>query len=125
MKLKCSQMIGNESENQYIKYDVYGKVTTIYSDAGLTIPVVEYSYDDKGFRYLVETPDGKRTFYVRDLSGNIISIYDDKITAELVQKVPIYGALRLGTVDLNSGWGAENYIFELSDHLGNVRATFT
>ncbi|MCK4662309.1 MAG: hypothetical protein KAT68_05550 [Bacteroidales bacterium] len=126
MKLNCSQMIGNVAENQYIEYDVYGKVTTIYSDAGLTIPVVEYSYDDKGFRYLVETPDGKQTFYVRDLSGNIISIYDDKITAGLVQKeIPIYGASRLGTVDLNSGWGAENYIYELSDHLGNVRATFT
>ncbi|MCK4664208.1 MAG: hypothetical protein KAT68_15170 [Bacteroidales bacterium] len=121
------QMTGNEEENQYIEYNVYGKVIAIYSDEGHTTPpIVEYSYDDKGFRYLVGTPDGKRTFYVRDLSGNIISIYDDKITAGLVQKeIPIYGASRLGTVDLNSGWGTENYIYELSDHLGNVRATFT
>ncbi|WP_044213413.1 RHS repeat-associated core domain-containing protein, partial [Flammeovirga sp. OC4] len=54
-------------------------------------------------------------YYVRDASGKVLAIYNSDGTQA---EVPIYGASRLGIYfnnDLTS--------YQLSDHLGNVRAT--
>ena len=56
------------------------------------------------------------THYVRDVSGNIISIYIDNSIAEH----PIYGLGRIGVFNRPN-----SSVYELTDHLGNVRATFS
>ncbi|MBS9464313.1 hypothetical protein KIM67_17955, partial [Flagellimonas sp. 389] len=57
--------------------------------------------------------------YVRNVAGQAMAIYNDLALAEQ----PIYGAGRIG-VAYNGMNDQKTYIYELTDHLGNVRATF-
>jgi RHS repeat-associated protein len=62
---------------QSVEYDVTGKVRKVYMDAAKLIPNVEYRYDDRGFRLAKISYQEKRTtWYIRDASGNILSIYE-------------------------------------------------
>jgi RHS repeat-associated protein len=74
------QMTGEDKENdtdQYVEYDVTGKVRKIYMDSYHSVPNVEYLYDDRGFRLAKISYQEKRTtWYIRDASGNILSIYE-------------------------------------------------
>ncbi|SHG77987.1 RHS repeat-associated core domain-containing protein [Chryseolinea serpens] len=119
----------NDGESQYVEYDVSGKVTFIYSDEARTIKKVQYQYDDHGFRVakIVYQPDIRTTWYIRDLSGSIMSIYeqegeptgsDDDKSATLTE-IPLYGSGKLGTYYPQQ---EESVDYELTDHLGNVRA---
>ncbi len=97
---------------------------------------VRYKYDDRGFRLSKtsygaaplssgEGPWGEvTTWYIRDASGNVLSIYEQKGgTAPIVRtEVPIYGSGRVGMYRPKADGGHE-YVYELTDHLGNVRAT--
>lgn len=139
------QLEGEEND-KYVVYDVSGKVKTVYTptpagappaDPGedserLDLPVgysraVEYRYDDRGFRLAkVNRRTNRTTWYIRDASGNIISIYEQDgrpalSNANPVTKteVPVYGSGKLGTY-YPAQDGSMNY--ELTDHLGNVRA---
>ncbi|SKC85190.1 RHS repeat-associated core domain-containing protein [Ohtaekwangia koreensis] len=130
------QMIGEdkveEESDQYATYDVSGKVTAVYSDAGKTVKKIEYLYDDRGFRLAkVVYPQGssgeiRTTWYIRDASGSVLSIYEQEGAPSelndnpLVQtEVPIYGSGKIGTYYATQD-GSVNY--EITDHLGNVRA---
>jgi RHS repeat-associated protein len=74
------QMTGEDKESdadQYVEYDVTGKVRKVYMDAAKAVPNVEYLYDDRGFRLTKIAYQEKRTtWYIRDASGNILSIYE-------------------------------------------------
>jgi len=124
------QMVGEdkvEGDDQYITYDVSGKVTAVYSDAAKTVPKVEYLYDDRGFRLAkINHADTTTTWYIRDASGSILSVYEQEgiaavgNTHDAVQtEVPVYGSGKLGLCYPRQD-GSMNY--ELTDHLGNVRA---
>ncbi|MEO1418321.1 MAG: DNRLRE domain-containing protein [Bacteroidota bacterium] len=86
-----------------------------------------------------------KTFYSRDAAGNVLSIYEQQYDANggamlgsgqgsgsilepqgdwVQQEVPIYGMGRLGMYNRaeNDGRIQANIVYELSDHLGNVRA---
>ena len=124
------QLTANAQDAHYFTYDVYGKVTGIYSDVDHTDPIALYLYDDKGYRIKKTVYSGGNTFetwYVRDASGNILSTYQaENGSTEIRQEERnIYGASRLGMAQNDAFGNVNRYAYELTDHLGNVRATIT
>jgi RHS repeat-associated protein/uncharacterized delta-60 repeat protein len=136
---------GSENEepmsHKFVKYDVTGKVTDVYEGSepmvspGTEPPVgytlkVSYLYDDRGFRLAKVNHETQRTtWYIRDASGNILSVYEQEgVVTEaaptnanpVVQtEVPVYGSGKIGTYyPLQDG----SMAYEITDHLGNVRA---
>jgi hypothetical protein len=83
-----------------IDWNVYGKIKSITK----TGSNISYSYDASGNR-ISKDVDGKETWYVRDASGNIMSIYtkDDAINAgHLTQsEISLYGSSRLGVWNMS------------------------
>ncbi|SDF49093.1 RHS repeat-associated core domain-containing protein [Chitinophaga filiformis] len=129
-----------------ITWTVYGKIATVTKTDGTTIA---YTYDVSGNR-ISKTVNGVQTWYVRDASGNVMSVYtrgDNTANGgSLTQtEIPLYGSGRLGLSTLNInvqsvvspdvvpvrglgngigiGFLRGKKIFELSDHLGNILAT--
>jgi RHS repeat-associated protein len=130
------QMINEDkleaAADQYVEYDVTGKVRFVFSDSTKAIGTkkVEYLYDDRGFRLAKKTfkpgvtPEtlDRTTWYIRDASGTILSIYeqDNAGGGALTQtEIPMYGSGKLGTVYPKQDGSA---IYEITDHLGNARA---
>jgi len=106
-------------------YDVSGRVTKIenINDAN---KYTTFVYDEAGRRLKkYNTGDGgatgKVTWYVRDAGGRVISTYDVVSGSNVQKEVNLYAASRVGKYDNETG----KNLFELSDHLGNVRSTFT
>ncbi|MFC6225873.1 LamG-like jellyroll fold domain-containing protein [Hymenobacter artigasi] len=127
----------DEQGQRYLTYDVTGKTTGVYLDAAHQQAVVEFAYDDKGFRvskksYGTGTSAGqvRTTYYVRDASGNVLSIYEQGAqTNNVVQRseVPLYGSGRVGVLthlDDGTTAGTDDYRYELNDHLGDARVVF-
>ncbi|MTI25798.1 leucine-rich repeat domain-containing protein, partial [Fulvivirga kasyanovii] len=113
--------IGDDGKEKYVDYDVTGKVVAVYADADKKELKVSYKYDDRGFRLMSRKEDtATETWYIRDASGNVMSIYERKDeTNDLVQtEVPVYGSGKLGVYYPQQD-GTVDY--ELTDHLGNVR----
>ena len=125
-----------------IYWTVYGKIAQINKHDGT---VIKYTYDVSGNR-ISKVIGTKQTWYVRDASGNVMSLYTsgDTINAgHLTQsEVDIYGSNRLGLlkpnidVTLNAtmpGAGSKYFttfirgkkFFELTNHLDNVLVTVT
>lgn len=104
-------------------------ITYTYLTSGLISKVesaessVSFYYDDRGQRSKKISSNGtitNTTFYVRDASGNPLAIYNGNSLEH-----PVYGISRLGVVKRTVGQSSlaqENYFYELTDHLGNVRA---
>jgi RHS repeat-associated protein len=135
-----------EGADQYVDYDVTGKVVAVYKDANRSQPVTRYAYDDRGFRmakitYPNGSGDATTTWYIRDAGGNILSIYEQKgigiavgsgaASAEppVQKEVPVYGSGKIGTyypahsqLADQAGHEAGSTAYEITDHLGNVRA---
>ena len=126
-----------------IYWNVYGKITQISKNDGT---VIKYGYDAAGNR-ISKTVGTKQTLYVRDASGNVMSIYtagiDSVNSGHLTQsEVHLYGSSRLGMLTPNTdmtvnqtmpGIGSKYFttfirgtkFFEITNHLGNVLATVT
>jgi RHS repeat-associated protein len=122
-----------------ITWSVYGKILSITKATG----TITYNYDATGNR-VSKTVGAKTTIYVRDASGNVMSVYENIANAQATQKeIHLYGSSRLGmltdltvppTTDLlNEDFGNANFstftrgekIFELANHLGNVLVTIS
>lgn len=129
-----------------IEWTVYGKIRKITkSDAS----VISYTYDATGNR-ISKTANGKTSWYIRDASGNLLSLYTTGDAAvnsgRLTQsETYLYGSSRLGVLNdkldveqpllppsaplggLGNGTGLSfirgNKFFEVGNHLGNVLAT--
>ncbi len=132
-----------DGEDKYVKYDVSGKVIAVYAPSppctncppGNPVPdpdqpdipqgyhlLIENLYDERGFRLAkINYRTKLTTWYIRDGSGNIISTLDEEnFTGNAVEtEVPIYGSGKLGVYYPQED-GSTNY--EITDHLGNVRA---
>ncbi|MBC7510216.1 MAG: hypothetical protein H7320_15950, partial [Ferruginibacter sp.] len=126
----------NQEGISRIDWTVYGKIQQITKTSG---SIIKYSYDAGGNR-ISKIAGGDSTYYVRDASGNVMSVYNKKNAYNLVQaELPVYGSSRLGVynvaVDLQDCPPAVpaamtiftrgSKFFELSNHLGNVLATIT
>ncbi len=64
------------------------------------------------------------SWYVRDASGNILATYyKDASTAQHLDEVNLFGASRIGMAQANTSGTLNKYVYELSNHIGNLRAT--
>ena len=125
------QSASNGTKNKYPIYDARGMVTSVTSDAAHADPYVKSYYDDNGLRYKKQTYHAANnmtvtTWYKYDASGNILAIYDDNNATQVLQKTetPIYASSRIGSY-YHGVDNADHYRYELTDHLGTVRATFS
>jgi len=119
---QLDEEIREDGQNKYVDYDVTGKVKAVYADADKTQLKVSYTYDDRGFRLSSTNEETDiRTWYIRDASGNVMSMYEEQIgDGNLTQtEVPVYGSGKVGVYYAQQD-GSTAY--EVTDHLGNVRA---
>jgi RHS repeat-associated protein len=107
-------------------YNASGLLTDQYLNDDPLKPIVKFYYDEFGRRVKKETYNSNfslsySTFYMYDVNGSLRAIYDDRVIPGAFAKTetPIYGTERLGMVR-----GITNE-YELKDHLGNVRVTFS
>ncbi len=110
------QLTENVSEGIKYVYNASGLVTVVLKNS---LPLVKFFYSDKGYRVKKETYNnpGNLTstdYYVSDAAGNIMAIYRGTSLTEQA----IYGAGRIGVYKRPSN----SSVYELTDHLGNVRA---
>jgi RHS repeat-associated protein len=117
-------------DQRYFAYDVMGKTTGVYLMPDHTQPLVEYAYDDRGFRvrqtvYPATGGPSHVTTYVRDVAGNLLALYEQATSTSpaVRSEVPLYGSGRLGTLTHLSN-GTDDYRYELTDHLGDARVVF-
>jgi RHS repeat-associated protein len=117
-RLKSESQTGTTAPQYYLQYDVTGKVTAIYSDAGMTTLVTGYTYDEAGNRIKTVNATGT-TYYIYDPSGNVLAIYSatTALPTPVLAEVPVYGSDRLGTYFKP----ATNYVYEIRDNVGSVR----
>ena len=112
---EIGQLVLNAEEGISYEYNASGLVTLIKKDGA---NLVAFSYNDKGFRVKKTSYGGTmppvETYYIRDASGNSLAMYVGGQQKEL----PIYGASRIGVFNKQSN----SSVYQLTDHLGNVRA---
>ncbi|MCG8477248.1 MAG: hypothetical protein MI784_17415, partial [Cytophagales bacterium] len=111
-----TQTKGNKT--MQLGYNVSSRVKQVTeSGSGLQM---HFTYDDRGFR-LSKKAGNKTTYYIRDAGGQVLGIYEKNgKSAPAKTETPIYGSSRLGMLDQHTG--SSRYMYELKDHLGNVRA---
>src|SRR5690606_17211929 len=89
---------------------------------------VAFFYNDRGHRARKDTYfnfEIYSTFYVRDVSGNPMGIYSvgGRGNPLSLKENPVYGASRIGVFNREPSIKAKGtYVYQLTDHLGNVRA---
>ena len=137
-----------------IEWSVYGKIKEIIKGQGQDLGSqirINYTYDVSGNRISKSVQQGtasrQTTIYVRDASGNVMSVYgqinfEAALNPILKQsEVHLYGSSRLGMIntdiDVSDGnalavpaersttFTRGNKLFELSNHLGNVLVTIS
>jgi RHS repeat-associated protein len=108
------------------RYNASGLLTDQYLNDDPQQPIVKLYYDEFGRRIKKETFNSNfslsyTTMYMYDVNGSLLAIYDDRVIPGAFAKseTPIYGTERIGMVR-----GITNE-YELKDHLGNVRVTFS
>jgi RHS repeat-associated protein len=109
------QLTENTEEGIKYSYNAVGLVSEIQKN---NVTLIKVYYNDKGFRVRKESYDTQGNlagtqYYVRDVAGTVMAIYEGSTQVEL----PVFGASRLGVYKKG---GTIQY--ELTDHLGNVRA---
>jgi len=140
-----TQDLGAGIPRDSLKWTVYGKIKSITkNNPDNSKTFISYTYDPTGNRLsktVINGTDTVETRYIRDATGNVMSVYVGKDPAvnsgALTQReVHLYGSSRLGIFDrtvnvqdtsrgdlTNVIFARGNKFFELSNHLGNVLAT--
>ncbi len=120
------QMTRNTQENLSYIYNTQGLVTEVRNFTNSN-PLVKFFYNERGQRIKKESFSAgvlqSTSFYILDLSGNVMANYNLPFGGNITQtELPIYGTSRLGVYTKN---GAPAMSYQLTDHLGNVRAVVT
>ncbi len=122
---RIGQLVENKAENITYFYNASGLVTEVQQN---NVPLVKFFYNDRNHRVKKESYSNgilsTTTFYVRDVAGQVMAIYSDYSGSMVVVERPIYGSGRIG-VAYGTASNEGDYVYELTDHLGNVRAVFT
>jgi RHS repeat-associated protein len=125
--------IGNliKDSTQYIasiQWSVYGKILKVIRDStrmaadGKNFSDLEFKYDPSGQRTvkivkprnvstgaLLSSSNWTYTFYVRDASGNVMSVYSKTGSTTLLTEIPIYGSERLGELKVSVNMGTVSF----------------
>lgn len=126
----AGQMIYDASEDNFYEYDASGLVTGIYKKlAGSSPPQkdaakpkVKFYYDEAGLRIKKEAFHKftfaltKETWYVNN------AIYEKDAGGAATPQLEELGVFGLGRIGIYNKPG-NSYLYELTDHLGSVRAT--
>ena len=125
------QMTEDVTENIKLVYDVYGKVIEV-RDKSTNVLKVVYKYGADGQRtkktgYKENGSIEKTTYYVRDVNGRAVSQYlsSPSNPTPYQTELSLYGAGRIGTGYKVGTSTAVNFRYELTDHLGSVRAVIS
>ncbi|MEX0313724.1 MAG: RHS repeat-associated core domain-containing protein [Allomuricauda sp.] len=123
---EIGQLTRNIAEDIDYSYNTSGLVTEVRQNGQ---PMAKFFYNDRNYRIKKETYTGGvlqySTYYVRDIYGQTIGIYDDFSGSVELKEQPIYGNSRVGVAyTLSNEVDERNYVYELTDHLGNVRVVF-
>ncbi|HWY38579.1 MAG TPA: RHS repeat-associated core domain-containing protein, partial [Bacteroidia bacterium] len=132
---EIGQVTANAQEGTTTEYDVYGQVQKVYKTSGGN-KIARFLYNDKGLRaakisYNSSGYKQSQLNYMYDAAGSLVATYlttfnittpdsTSILTGPYLQDYVVYGAGRLGTYDVAS---TTNF-YEMSDHLGNVRAVY-
>jgi RHS repeat-associated protein len=137
------QLVLDKQKDIRLEYNVSGLVTKIYTASSNELKI-EYSYNESGQRlrkkvYRISgtstTRENALMYYIHDAAGSLLAIHEGAESQSLsggvwsttlttsidVTEYPIYGQGRIGMLNMT----ASNTIYELQDHLGNVRATIS
>jgi RHS repeat-associated protein len=110
----------------YNSFDLVTEIKEYNSVLGQDVTVAKFAYNEAGQRIKKEIYAAGvlsvTTWYVRDVEGNILSVYDNSYSTMKQTEMPIYGKGRIGEARRNAGTSVD-YVYELTDHLGTVRAT--
>ncbi|WP_205511075.1 RHS repeat domain-containing protein [Longitalea arenae] len=110
------------NQSKYIEYNVSGKVVAVYRDGLKSQKVVEYVYDETGNRIIKRSYSGGQPLQITYYVGSVI--YTQLVT----NGTP--GAITPLEYEISGGGGRLGtfyrqipvYAYEMTDHLGNVRA---
>jgi RHS repeat-associated protein len=110
----------------YNPYDLLTEVKEYCAACSTDVTREKSDYNERGQRIKKEvyTTAGVlsvTTWYVRDAAGSIISVYDNSSGTMIQTELPIYGNGKIGQVHKTAS--TTSYTYELTDHLGTVRAT--
>lgn len=113
---EIGQLVANTEEGISYLYNASGLVTEIKKNGE---PLIKLFYNDRNHRIKKESYNTagvlqNSTFYIRDASGTALAIFQNNTITEHT----IYGTDRLG-VFYRQG---NSSVYQLTDHLGNVRA---
>ncbi|CAN5271199.1 hypothetical protein BH09BAC3_BH09BAC3_35180 [soil metagenome] len=122
---EIGNLIADNEKGVKIKWTPQGKVREV--NVNNSTVVTSFRYDAMGNRVekkVVQSSGTVITRYVRDASGNVMSVYND---TNMIEQ-PIYGSSRLGQY-IGGGQEGKEILglrkYELTNHLGNVLSTIT
>lgn len=121
----AGRLIQQQENDQTFEYNVDGKVTLIKRDGK---KVTSFAYDEFGNKILKVVYDSGQeptsiTDYYYDVQGVLLRTVEtpDVGTSQKITETNIYGAGRIGHIHSDLPVA----IYEMKDHIGNVRATFS
>lgn len=115
---------GRGALSKYISYDAAGKVLSVARDAGFTQKVADFVYDETGGRVAKKTYNA--SFQLQEVTYYINGVvYRRDVLANTPAMAIEYGVdAAVGRLGLFYKQ-ANTYAYQLTDHLGNVRAVIT
>lgn len=121
---KNGGIILDKEKSIQISYHANGKAEYIYNTNSTTLKV-SYTYNERGERLTKSQHDAngnveKTTYYVREISGAVVSIYEKEVTSNTIEQTEIPVA-SVGMYYVQQ----DQYVYQVTDHLGNVRATIS
>ncbi|VXB36351.1 RHS repeat-associated core domain-containing protein [Flavobacterium sp. 9AF] len=121
------QLESNAQENLTYEYNASGQVTVVKKNGH---EVVQFFYNERGERYkkisyktIAPFTQNHTDYYVNDESGVTMAIYRQPHLGTIaLAELPVYGEGRLGVYTVGPSVASSYYQYEITDHLGNIRA---